>query len=374
MSTKKIVVIVSLISTIALAGWYLVPKKQIPTDAQPIKTTATFRQDLPTPTIESTQDHTIAFPVLSQDDQSIRYLKITGNTIEDNTFWELKTDGTKRQLTFDHIDEIQNIIWSPNREKALILVKNNPEIANNEPAFHTIKFPELAYVMYLYDLKTNVSKVLSDKIKFATWSPDGSKIAYAYDDRVLTIANPDGSDYKSLWDITKDPTLSKTKNFFFALSWPQPDTIVLDLANLDISGTIYHINPLTGVKKKLLSSADVPIPSPDGKRGIAYGSNKETRTLALWGEHLIGKNISPISTRTRFPDLTAWNPDNQHVYVVENELYTTTPRVLDINSDNGAYTTLTWPGQPFGVSDVLITKTGDKLYLVGYNQIRILNL
>ncbi len=323
--------------------------------------------------LQNSEESIIKFPVLSEDGKSLFYFKLTNNTIEDATFWELKNDSTERQITFNHIDEVENIIWSPNKKNALMLIRNNQALANDAPLFHTTKIPDLTYVMYLYNLDTNTAKLISSQIKFAAWSPDGSKIVYAWDDRILTIANPDGSDWKPLWDITKDPSYTKD-DFFFALSWIKPDVLVVNLANMKTEGIIYQIDPSTGAKKVLISRADVPVPAPNGSRGIALRSDQSSKTLVLWGDQLIGKNISPIPISTKFPNLVVWHPNGRNVYVIERYLRTENSKILNINTDNGTYEILKWPQQPFEVSNVFITKEGNRLYLMGYNQIQILEL
>lgn len=122
-------------------------------------------------------DDQVNFPILSPDGKYIYYYSAS-----DNNLIKYSIENQIKEKLFSKSFECANVVWSPNKTKALITSAES---------------------MFVLDLKTGWYKKLSEEITNAIWNPTSDKIAYQYFSELagkneLDIANLDGSNYKKI--------------------------------------------------------------------------------------------------------------------------------------------------------------------------------
>lgn len=178
--------------------------------------------------IEALSDEAVLSPILTPDGQFIRYYsKSTGQAFELD-FFTVK----KKILSSTELSGIINVYWSPDTSKVLSEFSGG---ANGS------KFS-------LYDYSQKKGTSLSENISAVSWQNSG-KMLYVYFDAArkigsLNIANPDGSDWHKITDVsTKDLTIAPIPMSGLISFWNNPDSF---------SETILQsVSPLNMEKKDL---------------------------------------------------------------------------------------------------------------------------
>ena len=166
---------------------------------------------------------------------------------------------------------------------------------------------------YFLDIATKKTTELNRYIRAAAFSPKGDKIVYHYlnttnGDDTIAVANPDGSDFKTLFR----PPLED-----FLLSWPNEDTIVMQTKPSYASLThLYALNARNGTLTKILPQDHHGLDavwSGDGSRFFASRVTSEGDMT-----HAIAGTLLQTQSRELFGILTlaqkcAWRRDNAAV-------------------------------------------------------------
>lgn len=143
----------------------------------------------------------VIFPTLSKDKAYLQYLTYRGTQFVRNSF-----EGDKLELlTSQHFKNIEEAIWSPNKDKIIIRMLAEENIKTQ-----------------IYDFNLQTLSSLDNNIKSLSWSPDGQKIAYVLNSNnsfSLYISAPDGSNPEKIIDLLNEVQIKwQVENKLFAFS------------------------------------------------------------------------------------------------------------------------------------------------------------
>ena len=246
----------------------------------------------PTEKIYALSKERIVSPVLSSDGNGIMYYSLQGNF----TRLDIKS-AAERKISEDKIDGLRSIIWAPDGKNAIL--KANSGGKNS---------------FILYGLENGTKTNLKSGIDYVAWTNLGDKIIYKYFDsaslkRSVNIANPDGSNWKKLADVSwRSVFLSTVPGTFFISFWNAPNAYeetsleTVSLTGEDIKkifsgrfGADYLWSPDGG--KVLISSSDA---SGGSKTLLAVASKSGGEYQNLEVPTLVSKCV--------------WAEDSQNVY------------------------------------------------------------
>ena len=118
-----------------------------------------------------------------------------GNAIryyaKDGKVWEVDLDSLKQKaISEKELPGITNALWSP--DGAQVITSFSKEGSN---------------YFYTYNYQTSKGTKLKSNLDSATWDSMGAKIIYKYfdpkkEERTLNVANPDGSEWKKIADLS----------------------------------------------------------------------------------------------------------------------------------------------------------------------------
>ncbi len=154
----------------------------------------------------------------------------------------------------------------------------------------------------IYDLKTGIKGIMTDKGKDPAWSPDGKHIAYVveptYDDFVneeVWIIDIEGTNAHKLMD-GGFPSWSTDGKTVFASSRKDNKVYSIRVDDTDAKPEIYYDEPISWY----------PAISPDGSK-IAYGANEELIIVdRLSGDILLQRTVPEQAGL-----LLNWSPDGK---------------------------------------------------------------
>jgi uncharacterized repeat protein (TIGR01451 family) len=240
------------------------------------------------------------------------------NTLETTVIYKMNVDGTGRTPLTETLQE-NGAAWSPNDVQIVFVSeRDDPEYVPGEDLFSTPR-------LYLMDVAGLVEKKVIPKSlnlgieqEFApAWSPDGSQLAFIGFSRSLSgstrtniyVVNKDGTGLREVTHFENGPLLSVDK-----ISWsPDGSKIAFAMAR-DI-----HVVNVDGLSDstKLTNTTDReesdPVFSPGGRR-IAYVVNHFNDNLqdGLYIMRADGQNARQILSATGpLPNRPAWNPLSQ---------------------------------------------------------------
>ena len=246
--------------------------------------------------IEVLSDEAIISPTLTPDGQFIRYYsKSTGQAYELD-FFTLK----KKVISSTELSGLINISWSPDTSKVLSEFSGG---ANGT------KFS-------LYDYSQKKGTSLSENISAVSWQNNG-KMLYVYFDAArksgsLNIANPDGSDWHKITDISaKNLTVAPIPMSGLISFWNKPDafseTILQSVSPLNMEKKVL-IKGFFGVDYLWSPNGSILLESSVDKKG---GSKMQLGiTNSSGGEY---KNLS-------IPTLVSkctWSKDSKFIYYAQ---------------------------------------------------------
>ncbi len=158
------------------------------------------------PEIELLLNKEIEFPTLSKDESYLYYLPKAGDSFER---LDLETFFTET-ISMPNLAFIHLVLWSPTKDLALILVKNNRlylEAIGSKLVSWNVSDGALLWWLYNFTgflIATQNVAQLNPNIKTVSWSPLGDKIIYVYqteEEKSLVIANPSGSNYQRIANL-----------------------------------------------------------------------------------------------------------------------------------------------------------------------------
>lgn len=123
-------------------------------------------------------DNSLASTLANDGKSVIYYDPITGK------FYRISPDGkTKTQLSDREFPSVENIVWAPGKDKAIISFPDNTKI--------------------FFDFNKNEQITLPDEWEDISFSPQGNQVAYKHmadnvDDRWIAMANPDGTQVQAI--------------------------------------------------------------------------------------------------------------------------------------------------------------------------------
>lgn len=238
-------------------------------------------------------DEAVLSPKLSPDGQTIKYYsKTTGKTFEFDILRE-----TKKLLSDTDLVGLVDVFWSPDTTKVLSEFKTNTE--RNRFSF------------YDYEQKKGIQ--LHENIDTAIWQ-NNAKIIYKYFDAAtkqgsINIANPDGSDWLKITDISvKDLSIAPIPMSGLISFWNKPDAFTETL--------LQSASIINGEKKELIKGrfgADY-LWSPDGN--FILESNLDEKggsKLHLGITNSLGGEYKSLGVPT-FVSKCAWSKDSKFIY------------------------------------------------------------
>uniref|UniRef100_A0A7C4R327 Dipeptidylpeptidase IV N-terminal domain-containing protein n=1 Tax=candidate division CPR3 bacterium TaxID=2268181 RepID=A0A7C4R327_UNCC3 len=159
-------------------------------------------------------DDPIKFPALSNKGDAIYY-----QNFKDGFFYKLDLSSGLNKKISREIRMISDVIWSPDKSKAIFLVKQDNYFFEkfNSP-FKNANLEDGSYTYWFYDFSNDFIKKIGDEnINKISWSPDNVHILYHYlniTDLVISgsisILNP----YEEKWTIVKE-NITNDYNFGF---------------------------------------------------------------------------------------------------------------------------------------------------------------
>jgi hypothetical protein len=157
-------------------------------------------------TIVKVSEDDILQASLVRESEMIRYYAVDG------TVWDIDDSGkNKKQISDKSLPGLQSVSWSPDGTRVITSFSQN---GKND--------------FFVYDYQAKQGTKLKENLDTVKWDSIGAKIIYKYFDqktsqRTLNVANPDGSDWKTLADIPfKNLTVSSIPQTSLVSFWNSP--------------------------------------------------------------------------------------------------------------------------------------------------------
>ena len=258
-------------------------------NAQPVKATATEKNS---EKITAISDGAVLGSYFDKKTEEIGYFDLGSGTV-----WRMDSFGkNKRQIPNTKITGLKNIAWTPDHNKALATIEKGGKS-----------------FFYEEDYQTQKEVLLKDGLDTAVWDNLGAKIFYKYYDgatkkRSLNIANPDGSGWQKIADITaRNLSIAPIPLASLVSFWNSPNNT--EESQLQIVGT-------TGGEAKIvlkgMFGADY-LWAPNGSEALVsslLNKNSNAITLGL-------VTIDGAYTELNIPTLVSkcvWSADNKTIY------------------------------------------------------------
>lgn len=231
-------------------------------------------------------------PALTQENRIKYYSQSNGNTIE------ISSDGQERKIISSaNLSDLKGIFWSPSREKVISYFNKDGNAS-----------------FYLYDFSKKESKQLPVGTDSVSWINNGSQIVYKFYDsktknRSISIADPDGSNWKKLSDINyKNVNLAQIPKSSMIAFWNSPNSLEsTSLKTIPISG---------GEAKEIFSGkfgADY-LWSPTGEKALVSSvDSKGGSKISLGSINKNGGEYIDFGIPT-FVSKSVWTKDGKNIY------------------------------------------------------------
>lgn len=364
MSLKKILIIliillVLILGVLVVYNFFLKEKEEISTEPSTTPTTS------PTTPSQTTQDSLHSrIKIISQepvlepaiDNQKVKYyLKSNGNVFESNF------DGSEsNRISSSILPGISKTIWSPNKNKVIIILEENGLLKK-----------------YLYDFQTEKLTSLDQSTRYIVWSPIEDKIVYQYydsqtEDNNISIANPDGSQWTNVLQ-------TRMKNLI--IEWPSPNKISLRTKPSGLAqSVIYTIDLITNNLQKILKETYglTALWSPLGDKLLFSETNDQGKNLKLKIADFNKQTIGELDFVT-LPEKCAWSQDNRTIFcaipknvsdsaVLPDDYYKGLVSFADdfwrINLDTGEATRIFQTTEAFDAGRLLLSPLEDYLLFI----------
>lgn len=216
---------------------------------------------------------------------------------KDGTVWTVNSDGSgEKQTVKKALEGLRDVSWSQDHNRVITTFEKNEQ-----------------KIFYEYDYKTNKSVTLKDGLDAVTWDNLGIKIVYKYFDassgqRTLNIANPDGSDWKKIADLTfRDITISSVPSTSVVSFWNYPSA--------DEETQLATVGAIGGSPTILLQGkfgADY-LWSPDGTQALVSSLSTKDKKMTTLGIVTMNGQYSDFNIPT-FVSKCAWSNNGKTVY------------------------------------------------------------
>lgn len=241
-----------------------------------------------------------------------------------NQFYTSALDGSNPQaLTQTKFVNVKSVTVSPAKTAAILAFDNpNGKIS----------------IKYFYDFAKDLAIKLNENIDTFTFSPDGSKIFYKYNDSLksistFNIANANGTDWKSI----KDFSLSNV-----ILDWmPQTNKLAFHLTPSSFRQSAYYVFDQNGENVVAVLDKGYGVDgiwSPNGSRLVSTFALERTSNLGLVAVNIDGSGNISIPNSKTFIQKCTWMKDNVSIICAVPKLIDARYYVPD-DYNNGNFTT-----------------------------------
>lgn len=219
-------------------------------------------------------------------------------SLDDQALKKASLEGKDKAVLLSSLPGLPlRIIWSPKKDRALLLLKQT----SGQSLWH------------FADLATKTLAPLKPEIGRLAWNNLGDKIFYQYTDpknsaRTLNIANPDGTDWKKLADLKNDSFIAAIPRSTSVSFWNRPTAL---------EKTSFESVSLTGENRRTLLSekfgADY-LWAPDGEKVLVSASvEKGGTSILLNSMNNSGGEFHSLSIPT-LVSKAVWSEDSKTLY------------------------------------------------------------
>lgn len=215
----------------------------------------------------------------------------------DGNIWKSNFDGTELEQISDNVlDNLIMVFWSPNKNESITVFQDTAGTVSK----------------YLYNHENEQASSLNQYINYISWSPDGKKIAYQYEnkstgDNTISTSDPDGSNFS---------VILRTRIKDFAINWPNGSEIFLrEKPSGLVPSSLYSLNILSKAFSKIISdvygfSAKWSL---DGSKILYSRTDTKGKTISLNVANRNGSNQESLGINT-LVEKCAWSQDIRIIY------------------------------------------------------------
>lgn len=246
------------------------------------------------PEIAAVSDEAVLPPALTPDGDYIKYYSQKSGKV-----YQISLDGKEKTIISDQeLSGINDTLWSPDKTKVITkFVKSINEVQ-----------------FYYYDYTTRKGVGIKKNIDDVIWDYAGNKILYKYyspdtKERSLNIADPDGTNWKKLADLTyRYVSIASVPKSGLVSFWNKPDSFM--------ETTLETVSAIGGEKKTIYTGkfgADY-LWSPDGNYLlVSHVSERSGENMQLGVMNYNGGEYKNLNAPT-FVSKCAWAKNSQTVY------------------------------------------------------------
>ena len=300
-------------------------------------------------------DFSVIAPSLSKAEDKIQFYKKDGGDLLTSDF------NGERQEKISNLTIVGLIeaIWSPRRDRAAVFYTDREDLKG-----------------FLH-IGTSSVAVLPQKVTGASWSPDGTSLAYLVpggEGMMLVTADASGKNGR---------TILSTPLSDISVQWSTANTILLQTAPSGLAeGYLFVLSRSTGTLQRLLGPLFglTSLPSPNGSRILISTTNASGRALrsSLYTPATGDSLVLPFQT---IPEKCVFTDDSRIVYcavprtlspdIILPDSYLrgethTADEVISFDIEKRGVETIFRDGD-FDIANLIITKTRDRIFFVDRN-------
>lgn len=243
----------------------------------------------PEPKLWQITDFAVVSPTLNKNEDKLLFYAKAGGDIYESDFFGKE----KKKISNITILGILEAQWSPQKNKALVWYLDGHEIKKFIQTIGT----------------TTQAAFLPQTAYTASWSPDGSSVAYLLPDKnEVGLVTADSS--------ARNPKIRfKTPVNDFHISWIGQNLISLNSASSGFAPSILYVfNLKDGSFSKIIDNVYgfVPLWSPDGTKLLYSATNNNGGGLSLYLKNTGGKTLKLEVTTP--PEKCAWSSDSKEIF------------------------------------------------------------